>query len=109
MADQELVFLVAVTVIMPIAVLWIILNYQKARLKAKEYKSDNSLTTSELNSMIDESVAAATDPLDERIRQLEKQLLLLEPGAEGTIQDDLDQAETEAEKIPSKTLGRTRS
>jgi hypothetical protein len=109
MADQELVFLVAVTVIMPIAVLWIILNYQKARLKAKEFRADNSLTTSELNSIIDESVAAATEPLDERIRDLERQLRLIDSGPGGTIQDELEQTKAEVAEAPSKTLGRTRS
>ena len=107
MSEEELVFLISVTVIMPIVALWIILNYQKARLKAKEAEADNSLTTSELNSLIDESVAAATEPLDDRIRELERQLRLIESGPQQTVQEELDQ--TGAEQSPTKTLGRTRS
>ena len=57
MSQEEVIFLISVTVVMPILALWIILNYQKARMKIKREQADQSLTTAELSSLIDESVA----------------------------------------------------
>ena len=104
MGQEELIFLIFVTVIMPIVMLKIILNYQKDRLKVKSAQSDKSLTTSELDELIDESVIDATAGLNDRISVLEQRMRLLDP-ARPTIQDELD----EAEEVPVKTLGKTRS
>lgn len=111
MGEEELVFLISVTVIMPLVALWIILSYQKARLKAKEKDVENSLTTSELSAMIDESVTEATESLYERVAKLEKQLRLIEPPPPASVQDEFsasDQEDTRA-KAPAKTLGKPRS
>lgn len=113
MSDQELVFLIAVTVVMPIVALWIIFSYQKARLKFRADQQratdDNSLTTSELSSLIDESVASATTPLVERIELLEAQIGNSEstPAAPKLDLETGFEEEPEAEE-PIKTLGRTR-
>ena len=104
MSQEELIFLIFVTVIMPVVMLKIILNYQKDRLKAKGAQADKSLTTSELNDLIDESVIEATAPLNDRVNELEQRMRLLDP-ARPTIQDELG----EAEEAPAKTLGKTRS
>lgn len=106
MSQEELFFLVSVTVVMPIFSLWIILNYQKARMKIKREQADQSLTTSELSSLIDESVAAATAPLHDRMAELEERL---QPGP-GSDRLDLTETDTSAsDDVPLKTLGRTRS
>lgn len=111
MGEEELVFLLSVTVIMPLVALWIILSYQKARLKAKGKDADTSLTTSELSAMIDESVQEATESLNERIAKLEEQMQLIEPGRSASIQDELSESEGEESpaQTPAKTLGKTRS
>ena len=106
MSEEELVFLIAVTVVMPILALLIILNYQKARMKIKREHADQSLTTSELNALIDESVSEAAAPLNERMAKLEEQLRL--SGSDLRI-DQSEPGETTQEDGRFKTLGRTRS
>ena len=106
MSEEELVFLIAVTVVMPVLALWIILNYQKARLKIKRDQADKSLTTSELNSLIDESVASATVPLNDRMAELEEQLHLIGPALQMNQEFD---GEDLSEDAPVKTLGKTRA
>jgi len=96
MSLPEMIFLVAVTVVLPITVLSILFSYQKARLKARRVASDNELTTSELRHMIDGAVAEATTELENRVELLEDKLRLLGPGS----QDGSDQ-----ERPASKTLG----
>ena len=108
MSQEELVFLIAVTVIMPIVALWIILNYQKARLQAKQARNnDDSLTTTELEELIDESVAKATAGLQDRVEALEGTLNEIE-APKSAIQDDLD-AFDDSEPARAKTLGKSRS
>lgn len=110
MSEEELVFLIAVTVVMPILALLIILNYQKARLKIKREHADQSLTTSELNTLIDESVSEATAPLNERMAELEERLRLSESGSgSGLRVDQNEPRESTPEDVRFKTLGRTRS
>lgn len=92
----EMIFLIAVTVILPISVLSLLFSYQKARLKSKQARTDNELTTSELQNMIDAAVMDATAELQERVESLEDRLRLLGPAAE--------QVET-AERPSSKTMG----
>ncbi len=105
MSEEELVFLIAVTVVMPILALFIILNYQKARLKIKREHAGQSLTTSELNTLIEESVEAATVPLNDRVARLEK---LLQPH-EPAMLDEAERDEVTSEDVRFKALGRTRS
>ncbi len=78
----EMIFLIAVTVILPISVLSLLFSYQKARLKSKQTRSDNELTTSELQNMIDAAVFDATAQLQERVEVLEDRLRLLGPAEE---------------------------
>jgi hypothetical protein len=93
----EMLFLIAVTVILPISVLSLLFSYQKARLKAKRSASENELTTSELQHMIDGAVTAATAELQDRVYMLEERLRLLGPAS-----DDVPEQDTGS----SKTLGR---
>jgi hypothetical protein len=92
-----MIFLIAVTVILPITVLSILFSYQKARLKAKYNASDRELTTSELQNMIDGAVAEATSGLEDRVEMLEEELRLLGPGSQHSTR--------EAARAGSKTLG----
>jgi len=93
----EMIFLIAVTVILPISILSLLFSYQKARLKAKRSASENELTTSELQHMIDGAVADANADLQDRVYLLEERLKLLGPAS-----DDV----TEENTGSSKTLGR---
>ncbi|HEX9659422.1 MAG TPA: hypothetical protein VGA18_03940 [Rhodothermales bacterium] len=97
MSMPEMIFLIAVTVILPISVLSLLFSYQKARLKAKRSASENELTTSELQHMIDSAVTEATAELQDRVYLLEERLRLLGPAS-----DDLPDHDTGS----SKTLGR---
>ena len=92
-----MIFLIAVTVILPLSVLSLIFNYQKARLKAKRSAAENELTTTELQHMIDGAVADATAELQDRVYLLEERLRLLGPAS-----DDVPEQDTGS----SKTLGR---
>ena len=106
MNEQELLFLVSVTVIMPILALWIIVSYQKTRLKYKKTQTDDSLTTSELNTLIEDSVATATAPLLERIEAMESRL---EAGRiEIDLQEESGQSVAQSD-APTKTLGKSRA
>ena len=107
MSEEELIFLVMVTVVMPVAMAWLIFNYQKARMKIKQGSNENSLTTSELDSLIDDSVHQATGPLHDRLDELERKMLLLDT-AHPSIQDALD-ADPPVQEAPAKTLGKARS
>lgn len=91
-----MIFLVAVTVILPISVLSLLFSYQKARLKAKGSSGTKELTTSELQEMIDTAVAEATIELTSKVEELERGLRLLSPGSS----DALDETQPS-----SKTLG----
>jgi hypothetical protein len=110
MSEQEMIFLISVTVIMPIVALWIIVGYQKSRLKIKQNQPDRSLTTTELEDMIQESVSAATAPLHDRIEQLEHRISETGQSAPeaGPMQVEGDLAAGDVEQ-PAKTLGRARS
>jgi ABC-type phosphate transport system auxiliary subunit len=108
MTEEELIFLISVTVIMPILALWIIVGYQKARLKHKRTQPDRSLTTTELDDMIEQSVHAATTELHDRIDQLEEKVRQLDP-TNRTRRIELEEEAPDEEDRPAKTLGRTRS
>lgn len=93
---------------MPIAALLIILNYQKARMKIKQSSfQDDSLTTTELQHLIDEAVADSTGDLSERIDNLEHQLRTLGPARTASIQDALDDV-AETPEFRQKTVGKVR-
>lgn len=96
MSFPEMIFLIAVTVVLPITVLSILFSYQKARLRAKRLSSENELTTSELQHMIDGAVADATAELEDRIELLEDKLKLLGSGSEDS---------TGEHRTHSKTIG----
>lgn len=78
----EMIFLIAVTVVLPLSVLALLFSYQKTRLRAKQSASDNELTTSELRGIIDEAVVEATVELEERVAALEQQVRLIGPSSE---------------------------
>ena len=92
-----MIFLIAVTVILPLSVLSLIFNYQKARLKAKRSAAENELTTTELQHMIDGAVADATAELQDRVYLLEERLRLLGPASGDVAEENTGS---------SKTLGR---
>lgn len=93
-----MIFLIAVTVVLPISILSLLFSYQKARLRAKSGATGNELTTSELQQMIDGAVSEATVELQDRVALLESQVRLLGPARDG----EEDREETRA---TSKTLG----
>lgn len=110
MNEQELIFLVSVTVVLPILALWIILSYQKTQLKYRRKANERSLTTSELDDLIEDSVTAATRPLVDRIERLEKRLGTRDEGDdEKRLSIDLEKDVSEEFDAPSKTLGKTRA
>jgi hypothetical protein len=91
----EMIFLIAVTVILPISVLYLLFSYQTARIKAKKAGvSENELTTSELEHMIEEAVTDATAELQERVDLLESQLRLLNPSREGEESRQIEGSKT---------------
>ena len=92
----DMIFLIAVSVVLPISVLTLLFSYQKTRLKAKRSTGENELTTSELQGMIDGAVVDATAELEQRVESLEQQLLLLGPAS---------QDEATPVDAGSKTLG----
>lgn len=96
MTLPEMIFLVAVTVILPISVLSLLFSYQKARLRSKRAPSESELTTSELRGMIEETVSDATAELQQRVESLEHQFRLLAPPTGD---------QSAEEPVVSKTLG----
>lgn len=100
---------IAVTVILPVILLVGVLDLKKRRMKALQSRQD-SLTTSELQDLIENAVSRANDELVQRLDRLERHLRAprpQEPAGEG-IASGTRVHDEELEDQP-RTIGRLRS
>ena len=72
--------------------------------KRKSAASDNSMTLTELEGMIRSAVTDATEPMQDRLEDIERQLYTLKDNDEFDLDDEDDERET-----AEKTLGRRRT
>ncbi len=68
-------WLMSLTVLLPLGVVKLMMDFKRARLelKGQDAPTSNSLTTSELKAMIREAVEEVSAPLRDRIERLEEQ------------------------------------
>ncbi len=128
MQGEEVIFLISFLVILPLFMTRMILNHRKwrhsveqgqesestgtrsfmgrGRRKGKRQSttSDNSMTVTELEGMIRSAVADATEPMQDRLEDIERQLCTLKDNDEFDLDDEDDERET-----AEKTLGRRRT
>lgn len=100
---------IAVTVILPVILLVGMLDLKKRRMKALQSPQD-SLTTSELQDLIENAVSRANDELVHRLDRLERHLLTPRP-QERSTEEIAAGTRVRDEQLEDKprTIGRLRS
>ena len=92
------VIIVAMVLAFTLVVVKMGLDYSKSKLlEVGEDAPDSTLLMSELEEMISSAVSDATEPLRERIDQLEQKQLPAGPGAETPLLQAGDMADSDAE------------
>ncbi len=100
---------IAVTIILPVIFLVGVLDLKKRRLKVQQGR-DDSLTTSELQRMIEDSVRRANDDLVQRLDRLERRLGASDsPLWDGKNLDAGTRDASEEFESPSRSIGRLRA
>lgn len=132
MQGEDLIFLLSLLVVLPLFMTRMILNYKKwkhtvaqgegettatatrgfrgrrwgRKQRDQVTDADNSLTVTELEGMIRTAVADATEPMQDRLEDMERQLHALRDTALDFDDDDLEVDDSHA--VSDKTLGRRR-
>ena len=116
---EEVIIIFFVMVILPITMTKMILNHKYRKMKLeKEAKSnllldpistttesENSLTTSELKTLIEQAVTKANVPLTERLEALEQQVNGANASLPLEVEEELEEV---SDYMTTKTLGRSR-
>jgi hypothetical protein len=105
----EFIFLLSVTVLLPLTILKTVVDYKKSRLEAERDRgpgTDAGVTVGELKKMLAEVVREANAPLVERIEALEREREGLPPPEPRGLLADVEDEWAEHEREAEKSVGR---
>lgn len=117
MQPEEVIVVLGLCVFLPLAILSMVFRYKERRHKylSSARAQDSSLTTSELEAMIEDAVGRALDPIAGRLSAVERKLdTLALPAQEARgefrrLASSQAEPEAEEDESPAKTVGRRRT
>jgi hypothetical protein len=101
----EFVFIISLTVLLPLAIVKMRTDVRRQELEAQRASGDpqGGLTVGELKELLRKVVEEANEPIVARIEEIERQML--EPGA-GASHDLLDESTATLDEAVERTVGR---